>query len=318
MYHYLSWMYGPMNADSVLGRIGIFGVSIFFILSGATLYIIYNSRLSTFTDHLLFFKRRIFRIYPLMWIVLTVSIFLSNRSIVFSDVILNYTGLFGFVSWDKGLATGIWSIGNELVYYSVFPIILYLIRKVKPFSVFILFLFLDYLFQSSQFNDYQVLLDQGYTYFNPLNSAFLFVSGCVIGGVYKSGNFKVKNWLFPIMMIAAIIGFIYWPVFGDRIHLITNFNRYIFYTFCIALVYSVIHFDIKGSILTAPFQLLGESSYSLYLIHPLVFTVLNFGIAPKLNLNPYSVLILSILFSVLTSFLIYRYFEKFFIQLGKK
>jgi len=42
IYHYCSWMSIGNSPDSFLGKIGIYGVSIFYILSGLTLYYVYQ------------------------------------------------------------------------------------------------------------------------------------------------------------------------------------------------------------------------------------------------------------------------------------
>lgn len=316
LYHYMVWLFEPMESDTFLGRVGIFGVSIFFLLSGATLYIIYNSKILNVNSIGSFYVRRFFRIYPLMWVVLTISLVLSKKSISVQGVFMNYSGLFGFFSWDKGLATGIWSIGNELVYYTAFPMILLMMRKLSPVAVLLIFLSIDIYFQLTHFNTLKTLSEQGNVYFSPLNSLFLFVLGCFIGYVYEL-RLNPKNWVVILLFVLSIIGFVFLPVYGDRINLITQLNRYIFYAVCGLIVLSLIHMNMGKSKLLIPFQILGESSYSLYLLHPLVFTVINFGIASKFNLNSNLVLLASVLLSVFVSIFIYRYFEKFFIHLGK-
>ena len=74
VYHYLSWTLGLFTADSIMGRIGIYGVSIFYILSGLTLhYVYYEQMIPSKKDVLNFFKKRFFRIFPLLWLVIIVT-----------------------------------------------------------------------------------------------------------------------------------------------------------------------------------------------------------------------------------------------------
>ena len=87
-----------------------------------------------------FFRKRFFRIYPLLWLATIVSILISKKTANPSDVLLNLSGLFGFVKWDTYFATGAWSIGNELVFYSLFPVLILVFRKKNSSAALLLLL----------------------------------------------------------------------------------------------------------------------------------------------------------------------------------
>lgn len=121
LYHLMTWNNGVYSGQSVLGRIGIYGVSIFYILSGLTLYYVYYNKMSpTAHEVIIFFKKRILRIFPLLWLVTIVSILMHRKLPDINNLILNLTGLFGFIKWDTYFSPGVWSIGNELVFYPQF------------------------------------------------------------------------------------------------------------------------------------------------------------------------------------------------------
>ena len=125
LYHYLSWTIGRFDSESTIGRIGLYGVSIFYILSGLTLFIVYYEKMNFSKNEIIgFIKKRVFRIFPLMWLVVIISILFSQKVPNVYDLIMNLTGLFGFINWDKYFAIGLWSIGNELVFYSFFILVL--------------------------------------------------------------------------------------------------------------------------------------------------------------------------------------------------
>ncbi len=42
-YHLTSWHITPLDSSSVLGRLGIYGVSVFFILSGLSMAVVYSN-----------------------------------------------------------------------------------------------------------------------------------------------------------------------------------------------------------------------------------------------------------------------------------
>lgn len=126
IYHFFTWSFGTFSSDTFLGRLGIYGVSIFYVLSGLTLYYVYHSRMEPTKDDIIyFFNKRIYRIYPLLWLATISSIILSRKFPDIQNLALNLTGLFGLFKWDTYFATGAWSIGNELVFYIFFPLFIF-------------------------------------------------------------------------------------------------------------------------------------------------------------------------------------------------
>ena len=136
VYHYCSWglkgIYS-FHAETFLGRVGVYGVSIFYVLSGLTLYYVYYHKMKPGAKDVKdFFVKRLFRIFPLLWLATILTIItrfptdgMPGPYILF----INFTGLFGFIDWTEAIGTGVWSIGNELVFYIFFPIfILHLFR----------------------------------------------------------------------------------------------------------------------------------------------------------------------------------------------
>lgn len=132
VYHYSSWTLHPFKSDSVLGVLGIYGVGIFYILSGLTLFIVYHEKIEIGSLKS-FFIKRVFRIFPLLWLSIFLSILLTGTKYTLKTIVLNLTGLFGVFEIDKYIATGSWSIGNELVFYLFFPIVLLIVNKKNGF-----------------------------------------------------------------------------------------------------------------------------------------------------------------------------------------
>ncbi|MFW6525104.1 acyltransferase family protein [Acinetobacter baumannii] len=66
IYHLTGWTLFHPEAGSVLGNFGIYGVSIFFVLSGLSMGIVYNNYIKNFQTGLVFFVRRLFRLLPLL------------------------------------------------------------------------------------------------------------------------------------------------------------------------------------------------------------------------------------------------------------
>lgn len=215
IYHYLTWNGNIFTADTVLGRIGLYGVSIFYILSGLTLYYVYYNRLKlNLQNVLLFFKKRIFRIFPLLWIVTILSVIGMKTIPRFYDLFLNLTGLFGFIKWDAYLATGAWSIGNELVFYVFFPLFV-LFRKAHKwiFYFFGILIFAVYLhFCFFRLDPSLPLENQWHIYINPLNQVFLFFAGFLIGRIFEKYN---VHWVIGVgVLLIGVLIFVLYPTSG--------------------------------------------------------------------------------------------------------
>lgn len=326
LYHYLSWTVGEFDSESVIGRIGIYGVSIFYILSGLTLFLVYKNKMNfTLKDISNFFIKRIFRIFPLMWLVVFLSIMISGKSPIIKDLVLNLTGLFGFVNWDKYFAVGLWSIGNELVFYVFFITFLYLSLKKKIiffiycFIVFLIFsYFAFYILENQSFKDF-TLQDMWWYYVNPLNQLFLFLGGFLIGYFFNTiGTNKNLN---IFLLICGILIFSFYPENGDKIFLVSGPSRIVFTLSSLLICYGFfkVNFNLTDFI-HVPLVFLGEISYSLYLIHPLVFNrvrfVADYLSAHYFKISHSTILITSVFITLISSFFVYKYFEKYFIKLG--
>jgi exopolysaccharide production protein ExoZ len=323
IYHYLTWTLGKYDASTFMGRLGIYGVSIFYVLSGLTLYYVYYNKMKPSKDEIIsFFKKRVFRIFPLLWLVTIVAILLSKKVPDFGDLSLNLSGLFGFVKWDTYFSPGVWSIGNELVFYVFFPFFVFFAKSSKSVLtilsgvIFGLYLYFAF-FKLSQD---QTLGEQWRNYVNPLNQVFLFLGGFLIGLLLH--KLKLSTAIVLLMMFTGLGLFIFYPVSGDSIHLVTGINRLIFTACCflICISFYKITFTLP-SVIHKPLTLLGEASYSVYLLHPIIYTLT--GIAFKFIGNhvyvfPESVRLLTAVGStLLISYFVYQYFEKYFMKLGR-
>ena len=323
IYHYSAWGIHHFLADTLLGRIGIYGVSIFYVLSGLTLYYVYFKTIKICrNDIYIFFKKRIFRIFPLLWLTTIIAILLSRKVPDFSDLFLNLTGLFGFISWETYFSAGVWSIGNELVFYVFFPFFIFFLRKSKYLIIILsLIIFCFYLyFAFVKLDSDLTLVSQWRDYINPLNQVFLFLGGFLIGHLARSVNVKSRHVIF-LLCISTLI-FVFYPVQGDKIHLVTGVNRLVF-TFCCFLIcfcFYKLQFKLPDT-LHKNLIFLGEASYSVYLLHPIVWNVI--GVPYTLfndhvfKISIFSRIFMSVVITLIISYLTYQFFEKYFVRLAK-
>jgi len=328
IYHYLTWTYGHFSAETFLGRVGVYGVSIFYVLSGLTLYLVYQDKMKINKLNITnFFIKRIFRIFLLMWLAIFVSITLSGQKTNLYDLFLNLTGLFGFLNWDKYFSIGLWSIGNELVFYTFFIVFMILIQfQKKLFYVLTLVIFLIFIYFSffifSENNHTTYTLSSMWRYYsNPLNQVFLFLGGFLIGFFFVDKQIN-KNWGSITLTIGFII-FCLYPVSGNTVFLVTGVSRIVFTMSCFLICFGFYktNFNFKPTI-HLPLSILGEISYSMYLIHPLIIIfvrTLIFFLNSHFFKVPFItsvVLLTSIISTIFLSYFMYQYFEKYFIKLG--
>ena len=128
-----------------------------------------------------------------------------------------------------------------------------------------------------------------------------------------------------ISISAFLVGialFILYPVSGDPIQLVTEERRIIFticcFLVCVGFFKMTIHLP---ALFHRLFSFLGEASYSVYLLHPIIFKLAlmaftfcgnHFYVFP----NWVQVLV-SILSTLIISYFVYNYFEKYFMKLGR-
>jgi peptidoglycan/LPS O-acetylase OafA/YrhL len=323
IYHLSTWTWGSYDSGSFLGRLGIYGVALFYVLSGLTLFHVYHQRLQWSRLGLkTFFLKRIYRIYPLLWLTTALAILQSGGFPNLFDLLLNLTGLFGFVKWYTYFSAGVWSIGNELVFYSLFPIFIYSARRsgwtLGAVVTVLLGLYLYFAWFGLDSNE--GLAQQWRMYINPLNQAFLFVGGFVVG--HLSQHWNAPRWLLGILFGLGLGIFLFYPVEGDAIALVTGAARMAFTASCLLLCLSL--YKWQGELTGIPHRILatlGELSYSVYLLHPLVWreVIEAFRKAdPDLGFSPWTPWLVSAALTLGLSAVVYHYFERRFMERGNR
>ena len=306
---------------------GVYAVSIFFILSGLSLRHVYQDKIVDRYDVTSFILRRLFRIAPLFWLsVLSVvalqaaAAYLNGRPIEvdFYQLFLNVTLLFGFIQPDAYMSTGAWSIGNEIVYYSLVPILFYFMTKYRARSEWITVTCLLVSILIAIFFAFEVLdksssvQSQWAQYINPFNNFFLFIAGVVIGREVIH-----QRYIASAVLVITFLIFILLPTGGDRISIITGYNRFILSFCCIGFVWAVYSLQFSLSGLQGRFMsFLGQGCYSIYLMHPIVaIPVARFGGMAGLPLSV-SYFIAGLV-TLVVSWLTFKFIEKPMIGYGK-
>lgn len=330
-YHYAGAVFGAQGSDTVLGKLGIYAVSVFYILSGVSLAIVYREAIRSADSVLDYAVKRIFRIFPLFYVVVTIALALGwlgtvARGAPYSfpvyEAVLNYTLTFGFIDPSAYLSTGAWSIGNELVFYAFFPVIVLATRRLRAFLPLALcgVVAIEVYFAFFALSASIPLETQWATYIHPFNQLFLFVSGMALGYYLKPahrGSTQVRGVALAVLSL-ALLAFVFFPVTGNQVSLVTGSTRLLMSLLCVALVAGVFVLNPgERSIVARPLGFLGEGSYSIYLLHPIVAIVVVF-VADRLHLPRAGGYAASFVVTLALSAITFRFVEKPMIGLGRE
>ena len=324
LYHLMYWHFTPLDSSFFLGRLGIYGVSIFFVLSGLSMAIVYSGFIVDRKTASIFFIRRIFRIWPLLWIcvaLVAIPSLLMGKEVSIVKVLLNLTTAFGFVSPGSYMNTGAWSIGNEMVYYALTPILLVAYEKSATKGNAFLFLsFLAALFFAFALLDSQKSLsDQWGIYINPFNNIFLYVAGIAI--YYNLKNVEIKLSVVVVLFGASIAAFLFYPVTGDQIAITTGINRVIFLLASIMLVCAFYKFSHYSLVPRGMQYLLGQfgiATYGVYLLHPIVNSYVGFAFK-LMGLQSTTILfVVVVILTVVFAIASFNLFEKRIMKYGRR
>lgn len=323
IYHLTSWEISPLESSHLLGRLGIYGVSMFFVLSGLSMAVAYSKYHCNIACALNFFIRRIYRIWPLLWLAIifvTIGKLALNKEVDFVELLLNFTTLFGFVSPGSYINTGAWSIGNEMVYYALTPFLLYIFDKRVLYGNILLVasIFLGGVFALELISSINTLANQWNTYINPFNNLFFYIAGIAIYfNIYK---WKFGNEMVLAVLFAGLAIFLFYPSEGGEIQLITGGNRITFSIASILLVIGFYKLNVRiPALMTTPLTQLGIITYGVYLLHPIIYQSIKI-LSNKLNLPNSSIttISLTIVITIVLSLMAYQFVEKPLIEVGKK
>jgi exopolysaccharide production protein ExoZ len=321
-YHLTMWEFAQPDASTLLGRLGVYGVSMFFVLSGLSIAIAYHRYLVDAGTSGRFLVRRIFRIWPLLWVtVLTVSAMnlASGTPVSLKVVIANLTTLFGFISPTSYMTTGAWSIGNEMVYYALTPILLLTYRRSRMAGHLLVAVTVavGLYFSTTLLSPSDKLSHQWATYVNPFNNLCLYCLGVALFFARDPFRSPVQ----PLLLLACCVAvFLFYPVGGDTIHLVTGVNRIVFCLASVGLVFAFYRMHTRlPTWLSQPLVQVGLATYGVYLLHSLIWQ----GFRMFLDQMPWTVrgwpvLIVVSIATILIAGLLFHTMESYFIRLGKR
>jgi len=317
LYH----MSGQTDTGTLLGKLGVYGVCVFFILSGLSMAIAYDALLHGFRDAAVFVVRRLFRIWPLLWLALALVVIPAHfQGLHYSgwQIALNLTTLFGFISPTHYINMGAWSIGNEMVYYALTPglIAAYHWRKAMGNLLTLISALIGLYFAFRVIDPAVHLRYQWAQYINPLNNLYFYCAGIAMYYNFRSITIPAP-WRLPLSTL-IVLAFIFFPTSGDQIGIVSGPLRVAFSCMAIALVFAFYQCaPALPKFLDNKLEWLGLISYGIYLLHPIALIWTKAALHWLGIANPAMIHTATIVITLAAAHLVYQVLERPMMRLGK-
>lgn len=252
------------------------GVLMFFVISGFSLFhstVPYVGRENWLKT---FYVKRFFRIAPLFYTMLLVYIglyyYLAGNKPLMGDLLLNLTFIYNFFPGKhESMVMAGWPIGIEMIFYSMVPMLIIFITSWRR-ALALVVLFAGLSSYSMNFFSDAALYPKSYAYMHVMTQSIAIVVGIFLYHIFKKNN--VNHPLVGcVLLTSAALGF--WGVHHGASHysLVRDNTVFLLSLICGALVLSQLYCSVT-LITNKPMVNLGELSYSIYLLHPLVIVVL--------------------------------------------
>jgi len=281
VYHFANW-YPVFQAGEFAAyttkKVGTYGVEGFFIISGFCFFYLYGAETLTGQGLWNFHLKRFFRIAPLYYLAVAANVILDLQAGPQHTprmILENASFTFGLIHPNHSLVTGGWSIGLEYVFYFAFPFLAWAASRWKPFltvaTLALLALSLPWSFRwvpaASREGDMNF-----HTYVQVGNHAFLFLMGGLIAQARLAWTVRVRKPVFRILAVVLLLAFTYvYRSFYDDFEIMVGWPRYYFILLCFLAVALFAFYDFPDSPVKTVGKFMGEVSYSVYLLHPLVY-----------------------------------------------
>ena len=261
------------------------GVPLFYAVSAFSLYFGYYGKVQRAEDVRMYFVRRFFRIAPLFYLLLVVYLaylsFRYGKTFSIAEVLASVLFVFNLIpKYVAGIVWASWSIGVEMLFYVVLPVLLATITSHRrAAALFGLAVFISALFQAT--------LLEGGQYFASLSSFSIgshaphFAGGIVAfftWRIFRSYSERTRRILGCACLAGALFAFFTSLSFGafaaklQAWHMLKACQSAAIAIFIIGISLSPIRLLVNSWTVKA-----GKASYSLYLWHPLVISLLNWA-----------------------------------------
>lgn len=290
-YHLMAWQ---KVAD--IHTIGFYGVYLFFVLSGASLVLNYHEQFRT-GFRLSVWRRFLFvrymRLLPLFAVLVAISLLWKIKIggatlALMIQTLLNLSFTFGFLDpLLSSMVIGGWSLGIEFIFYLIFPVFVRLLgdgaTNWRRWSIFAALIALQFYWIATTIAlDARSLRSLSAYHQVPAFTAYFF-GGCIIGWFYlkKRPATVIPGWL-CLIGILLTVGLMIGLNIDDSAAVLNGWRGATLMALCFALVWwaGLASFSPRFSTWAT---FMGDVTYGVYLIHPVLYFGLAFTLAPKLG-----------------------------------
>lgn len=305
---------------------GHFGVDIFFVISG---YLIYKTTLQSLPTFINFFQRRFMRLMPAH---IAVLIYVTPSNFLWSNFIENIFFLPAFVKSIPSYNFITWSLGWEWSFYIAFFCLFKIFKNYsKIYAILGGALIIATLFICTS-PDTSLAAYIKHNYEVPIPGRFCgFFIGIAIANILERYQYKSSNRFFKISGNIGVVGLVLWIwVYScyreDNIFKSYNAVNLYFIVFDLLSAFIIVglvrgenNSIINNLFSSTPLRLLGQISYSFYLVHVSVGIQLTQKIIIAQSFSQIIYFyIVSFFISFFAASILFLIFERFFMSTSKK
>jgi peptidoglycan/LPS O-acetylase OafA/YrhL len=304
---------------SAIAWLGIYSVQGFFILSGLCFFHAYRGQRVDLPEAKRFYIRRFFRIAPLYYAVLALNLALGQAvwpRFSWGRIAENVTLSFGLFHPNHAMVLGGWSIGIECVFYLCFPFLLWLCHgRALLLALLVALGALPFLLEDSLRTAPEAA--RFHAYVRIPNHAFLFLLGALCAEWVARVRLRIPGLLLlALVFVCAAFSVTHSAPVYDHFALMLGAPRALGVGVCFALTLLCASGRITRPRLFAPFRVLGELSYAVYLVHPFAFQLLSsLGLSKR---EPRLVFMAALALSLLLAQLVHSLLEKPLLAWGRR
>lgn len=297
-----NWLDGALGGGS-----GAYGVMLFFLLSGFLMSYLYLGQEFSKVNIKRYLLARTARVVPLYLIVVLSSYLLSIGDYNSLYNISNHNTLIGHILFVYGESV-LWSIPPEIQFYFIFIIFWSFAKSRIGYIYLAIIAVLIFLFFTNFPRVYGDLNGIPYNLFNTLRSLPYFFIGVIFGMHFNSlkvPKYLRKHWFILVLFLIPMM-------YPQITNITSDAKTRMWLSYEVLLVMSSVFFCIvflvpNNNLLLANklSDFIGKISYSLYLLHMPIITLVN-----QLNVSVKFKLLLSLALTISIAYISFKYFEK--------
>jgi peptidoglycan/LPS O-acetylase OafA/YrhL len=321
VYHLSVWYELTQSGSGLnmaLAKLGNYGVSAFFVLSGFLLFRTASwSRIQKEgLGH--FWLRRFLRLAPVFYLACALNVALHlgmGPEPSWRFILENLTLTFGAIHPNHALVTGGWYVGLVALLYIAYPALAWLREKGGLWFLAALALGLWLWSLPSTLGGVmaQPLWNRFHTYVLAPNQLFLLAWGGLLAGLHTVTEKRLEPKVALLLALPLLAVLVWpWPRFFDHLVALTGWIRYC-YLLVITLLVTLAAFTRNGEPgrLGKVVSRLGDWSYGLYLLHPFTMKLVAPHVSGQLGFG------ISLGLAILAAALVHRWIEEPSGRLGK-